>query len=340
MAPSIVGIAYIHFYVHDVAHWFKKSFQPLGFQLITKEPKHWKLRQGEIEFWLSQPQTIEDSIATYLKHHSPGIAEIGFHVQSIHTWVDELTQRNACIFKPVELRAHQEQKYLYASIKAQGDVNFSFVEGLLLAPENDLSQKFLHEIDHVVFNVPAGQLQATVEWYERVLQFKRGSYFEISTDRTALKSQVMIGPNDIKIPINEPLGSTSQIQEFLDYNRGPGVQHISLHTPDIMSAVEHFRSEGIQFLKIPDSYYENLSHLSAQEQNLLKRHQVLLDGNRDQYLLQIFTEPIFEEPTVFLELIQREGVEQGFGQGNFQALFEAMEKEQIKRGAFTPEIAP
>ncbi len=333
MAPSIVGIAYIHFYVDDIAHWFKKSFQPLGFQLIAQEPKQWKLRQGKIEFWLSQPKTSEDSIATYLKHHSPGIAEIGFHVQSIHAWMDELSQRNAFILKPIELRAHQEQKYFYASIQAQGDVIFSFVEGLLLEPKHDPSQEFLREIDHVVFNVPTGQLQATVEWYERVLQFKRGSYFEISTDRTALKSQVMIGPNDIKIPINEPLGSTSQIQEFLDYNQGPGVQHISLHTSDIMSAVEHFRSEGIQFLKIPDSYYDALSHLSAQEQNLLKNHQVLLDGNRDQYLLQIFTEPIFEEPTVFLELIQREGFEQGFGQGNFQALFEAMEKEQIKRGA-------
>jgi 4-hydroxyphenylpyruvate dioxygenase len=335
MAPSIVGIAYIHFYVHDIAHWFKKSFQPLGFQLISQEPKQWKLRQGEIEFWLSQPKTNEDSIATYLNRHAPGIAEIGFHVQSIHAWMDELTQRDACILKPIELRADQEQTYLYASIQAQGDVTFSFVEGLLPPPEDDPSQKFLHEIDHVVFNVPTGQLQTTVEWYERVLQFKRGSYFEISTDLTALKSQVMIGPNDIKIPINEPIGSTSQIQEFLDYNKGPGVQHISLHTSNIMSAVEHFRHEGIQFLNIPDSYYDALSHLSTDERNLLKSNQVLLDGDRDQYLLQIFTEPIFEEPTVFLELIQREGFEQGFGQGNFQALFEAMEKEQIKRGALT-----
>jgi 4-hydroxyphenylpyruvate dioxygenase len=335
MAPSIVGIAYIHFYVHDIAHWFKKSFQPLGFQLISQEPTQWKLRQGKIEFWLSHPQTIGDSIATYLKNHSPGIAEIGFHVQSIHAWVDELRQRDAFCLKPIELRAYQGQKYLYASIQAQGDVTFSFVEGLLPAPENDPSQKFLHEIDHVVFNVPLGQLQTTVEWYERVLRFKRGSYFEISTDLTALKSQVMIGPNDIKIPINEPMGSTSQIQEFLDYNQGPGIQHISLHTPNIMSAVEHFRREGIQFLKIPDSYYDALSHLSADERKLLKSHQVLLDGDKDRYLLQIFTEPIFEEPTVFLELIQREGFEQGFGQGNFQALFEAMEKEQIKRGVLT-----
>jgi 4-hydroxyphenylpyruvate dioxygenase len=335
MAPSIVGIAYIHFYVHDVAHWFKKSFQPLGFQLVSQEPKQWKLRQGGIEFWLSQPQAADDSIATYLKHHAPGIAEIGFHVQSMYAWVNELIQRKAMMLNPIELRAAQEQEYLYTSIQAQGDVTFSFVEGLPTPVKHDPNKNFLHEIDHVVFNVPAGQLQTTVEWYERVLQFERGSYFEISTDRTALKSQVMTGPNDIKIPINEPLGSTSQIQEFLDFNQGPGVQHISLRTPNILTAVEHFRHEGIQFLKIPDSYYEALGHLSAQERNLLQRHQVLSDGDRNQYLLQIFTEPIFEEPTVFLELIQREGFEQGFGQGNFQALFEAMEKEQIKRGALT-----
>jgi 4-hydroxyphenylpyruvate dioxygenase len=334
MAPSVVGIAYIHFYIHDIEHWFKKSFQPLGFQLVSQELNQWKLRQGEIEFWLSQPQTANDSIATYLKHHSPGIAEIGFYVQSIREWANELVKRNALVLNPVELRADQQQEYLYASIQAQGDVTFTFVEGLL-ASKNGPSQSFLREIDHIVFNVPMGQLQATVEWYERVLQFQRGSYFEISTDRTALKSQVMIGPNDIKIPINEPLGSTSQIQEFLDHNQGPGVQHISLQTPSIVHAVEHFRREGIQFLKIPDSYYDALGHLSEQERNLLKRHQVLSDGDRNQYLLQIFTEPIFEEPTVFLELIQREGFEQGFGQGNFQALFEAMEKEQIKRGALT-----
>jgi 4-hydroxyphenylpyruvate dioxygenase len=335
MAPSIVGIAYIHFYVHDIAYWFKKSFQPLGFQLVSQELNQWKLRQGETVFWLSQPQTVDDSVATYLKHHSSGIAEIGFHVQSIHAWMDELVQRNALILKPIELRADQEHKYLYASIQAQGDVTFSFVEGLPAPVKYDPKKNFLHEIDHIVFNVPAGQLQATVEWYEHVLQFQRGSYFEISTDRTALKSQVMLGPNDIKIPINEPLGSMSQIQEFLDHNQGPGVQHISLRTPNIVSAVEHFRREGIQFLKIPDSYYDALGHLSEQERNLLKHHQVLSDGDRNQYLLQIFTEPIFEEPTVFLELIQREGFEQGFGQGNFQALFEAMEKEQIKRGALT-----
>jgi 4-hydroxyphenylpyruvate dioxygenase len=334
MAPSVVGIAYIHFYIHDIERWFKKSFQPLGFQLVSQELNQWKLRQGEIEFWLSQPQTADDSIARYLKHHSPGIAEIGFHVQSIHEWANELVKRNALVLNPVELRADQEQEYLYASIQAQGDVTFTFVEGLV-ASKNGPSQSFLREIDHIVFNVPMGQLQATVEWYERVLQFQRGSYFEISTDRTALKSQVMIGPNDIKIPINEPLGSTSQIQEFLDHNQGPGVQHISLQTPSIVHAVEHFRREGIQFLKIPDSYYDALGHLSEQERNLLKHHQVLSDGDRNQYLLQIFTEPIFEEPTVFLELIQREGFEQGFGQGNFQALFEAMEKEQIKRGALT-----
>ncbi len=332
MGPSIIGIAYIHFYIDDIENWFKKSFQPLGFKLVSQEPNHYKLRQEQIEFWLSQPQTSEDSIATYLKHHALGIAEIGFHVQSIHSWMDELVQRGAVLLNPIEPRKYRDQTYLYASIQAQGDVTFSFVEGLSLAPKHDPSQNFLHEIDHIVFNVPMGQLQATTEWYEQVLQFKKGAYFEISTALTALRSQVMIGPNDIKIPINEPIGSASQIQEFLDYNRGPGVQHISLGTENIVGAVEHFRSEGIQFLKIPDSYYDALNHVSVQERNLLKRHQVLVDGSRDQYLLQIFTEPIFEEPTVFLELIQREGFAEGFGQGNFQALFEAMEKEQIKRG--------
>jgi 4-hydroxyphenylpyruvate dioxygenase len=333
MDSSIRGIAYIHFYIDDISNWFKKSFQPLGFKLVSQEPNHYKLRQGKIEFWLSQPQTSEDSVAVYLKHHAPGIAEIGFHVQSIHLWIAELLQRGAVLLNPVEQRTYQDQTYLYASIQAQGDVTFSFVEGLSLAPEWDPNQNFLSEIDHIVFNVHMGQLQATTEWYERVLQFKKDAYFEISTDLTALKSQVMIGPNNIKIPINEPIGSTSQIQEFLNYNRGPGIQHISLGTENIVGAVEHFRREGIQFLKIPDSYYDALDHLSVQERNLLQRHQVLLDGSRDQYLLQIFTEPIFEEPTVFLELIQREGFAEGFGQGNFQALFEAMEKEQIKRGA-------
>lgn len=198
-------------------------------------------------------------------------------------------------------------------------------------------------IDHVVLNVAAGELESVLSWYEAVLGFQRKQAFKIQTERSGLHSQVMVHPNSgVQFPINEPASANSQIQEFLDVNQGPGIQHIALHTPGIVQAIAHLRHLGLSFLPIPSSYYTQLqlNHpgvpLSAGELEEIAAQQILVDWQDESpqaLLLQTFTQPIFEKPTFFFELIERRQKAEGFGEGNFRALFEAIEREQLKRGS-------
>jgi 4-hydroxyphenylpyruvate dioxygenase len=198
-------------------------------------------------------------------------------------------------------------------------------------------------IDHVVLNVAAGELERALSWYEDVLGFQRKQAFTIQTERSGLHSQVMVHPNSgVQFPINEPASANSQIQEFLDVNQGPGIQHIALHTPRIVQAIAKLRHLGLSFLPIPKTYYTHLrlNHpglpISAAELEEISTQQILVDW-QDEYpqalLLQTFTQPIFDQPTFFFELIERRQKAQGFGEGNFRALFEAIEREQMKRGS-------
>lgn len=199
------------------------------------------------------------------------------------------------------------------------------------------------DIDHVVLNVAAGELEPVLSWYEAVLGFQRKQAFKIQTERSGLHSQVMVHPNSgVQFPINEPASANSQIQEFLDVNQGPGIQHIALHTPGIVQAIARLRHLGLSFLPIPKSYYTQLGlnppgvPLSAAELEEIAAQQILVDWQDESpqaLLLQTFTQPIFEEPTFFFELIERRQKAEGFGEGNFRALFEAIEREQLKRGS-------
>lgn len=198
-------------------------------------------------------------------------------------------------------------------------------------------------IDHIVLNVAVGELEQALSWYETVLGFQRQQTYTIETDYSGLRSQVMVHPESgVQFPINEPTSTNSQIQEFLDLNSGPGIQHIALHTPQIVKAIAHLRQQGLSFLPIPRTYYTHLqpNHdripLSAAELAEIATQQVLVDWQQksdNALLLQTFTQPIFEQPTFFFELIERRLKAQGFGEGNFRALFEAIEREQIKRGS-------
>ena len=202
---------------------------------------------------------------------------------------------------------------------------------------------FFSGIDHVVLNVGTGELEQALTWYEDVLGFQRKQAFKIQTDRSGLHSQVMIHPDSgVQLPINEPASTNSQIQEFLDVNQGPGVQHIALHTPRIVQAIAQLRHLGLSFLPIPQSYYTQLklNHpglpLLVAELEEIAAQQILVDWRKESsqaLLLQTFTQPIFKEPTFFFELIERRQEAQGFGEGNFRALFEAIEREQMKRGS-------
>lgn len=202
---------------------------------------------------------------------------------------------------------------------------------------------FFSGIDHVVLNVSAGDLERALRWYEDVLGFRRKQAFTIQTDQSGLHSQVMIHPDSgVQLPINEPASPNSQIQEFLDVNQGPGVQHLALHTPRIVQAIAQLRHLGLSFLPMPKSYYAQLqlNHpnlpLLVAELEEIAAQEILVDWHDDSpqaLLLQTFTQPIFKEPTFFFELIERRQEAQGFGEGNFRALFEAIEREQMKRGS-------
>jgi 4-hydroxyphenylpyruvate dioxygenase len=198
-------------------------------------------------------------------------------------------------------------------------------------------------IDHVVLNVAVGDLEQALSWYEAVLGFQRQQTYTIETDRSGLRSQVMVHPDSgVQFPINEPTSPNSQIQEFLEINQGAGIQHIALQTPKIVEAIAKLRTLGLSFLAIPSAYYSQLSTSSQQlplspaELTEIAQQEILVDWQNDgsqALLLQTFTQPIFEQPTFFFELIERRQQAQGFGEGNFRALFEAIEREQLKRGS-------
>ena len=198
----------------------------------------------------------------------------------------------------------------------------------------------------MVLNVRVGDLEKVVSWYEAVLGFQKRQNFAIETERSGLYSQVLVHPDGVQLPVNEPLCLNSQIQEFLERNRGAGIQHIALSTPRIVRAIARLKTAGLQFLSVPFTYYEQLLQdypqigNLAQEWDAIVQQQILVDCQNSPandltfpLLLQIFTQPIFEQPTFFFEFIERCASARGFGEGNFRALFEAIEREQIKRSS-------
>jgi 4-hydroxyphenylpyruvate dioxygenase len=207
--------------------------------------------------------------------------------------------------------------------------------------ENSL-YRAITAIDHLVLNVGVGELETAVNWYQKIFDFQPQQSFQIKTDRSGLHSQVMISPHgNIQLPINEPASPSSQIQEFLDVNRGAGIQHIALMIPDLVNAISRFRGAGLSFLSVPQNYYFQLQQrhkfsLSTEELQAISDQEILVDWHEDaplgELLLQIFSQPIFSEPTFFFEFIERRSLARGFGEGNFLALFQAIEREQIKRG--------
>ena len=208
----------------------------------------------------------------------------------------------------------------------------------------------LSAIDHVVINVDKGQMETVSCWYQRVFGLAQGQRFEISTARSGLCSQVLVHPQgSLQLPINEPSSANSQIQEFLNHNRGAGVQHVALRCADAVGAIAHFRQQGLDLISVPTTYYEDLQRRPAcpvPDTSAASAQQLLLDWAADGQhgaLLQTFTKPIFAEPTFFFEIIERGTYAengqiksaQGFGEGNFQALFEAIERAQLERGTLT-----
>jgi 4-hydroxyphenylpyruvate dioxygenase len=300
--------------------------------------------QGRINFLLAEPQgngPEADFLRWHLSKHGNGVRDVAFRVKHARHAVDEAARRGANIVRPLD----EHETFNGASIAAYGDTIHTFVER---KPHTDFAPGYkpvpgafddgdIHfaMIDHVVANVE--HMEEWVKYYETVFGFDLFMHFDINTGRSALMSKVVSSTDGwVKLPINEPSSQNSQIQEFLDRYSGPGVQHIALLTPNIVSTVAEMRRMGQEFLDVPDTYYDaefdqRVGEIEEDKAEL-RRLKILVDRDHDGYLLQLFTKCVFARPTLFFEVIQRRGRAMGFGEGNFRALFEAIEREQQKRG--------
>lgn len=301
--------------------------------------------QGRVNFVVSEPQGRGDEadfLREHLAKHGCGVRDVALKVnnaQHAHTEAQRRGARSVRAF-------HEDAGIAHAAIATYGDTIHSFVErrdpGLFMPgyrnvpggiEDRDINFAM---IDHVVANVE--RMDEWVTFYEQVFGFDLFMHFDINTGRSALMSKVVSSTDGwIKMPINEPSSANSQIQEFLDQYNGAGVQHIALLTPDIVATIGEMRRMGQEFLEVPDSYYdENFGErvgAITEDKETLRQLRILVDrDNEDGYLLQLFTKCVFARPTLFFEVIQRRGRSIGFGEGNFRALFEAIEREQAKRG--------
>jgi 4-hydroxyphenylpyruvate dioxygenase len=355
----INGTDYIEFYVGNgkqAAHYYQSAF---GFQLVgyrgpetgVRDRASYLLAQGKIRLVLTTPMSPEGEIAEHVRKHGDGVRDIALWVDDARDAYAIAVERGAeSAYEPRAMR-DDTGEVVVAGVKIYGDTIHSLVErrnyrGLFLPgfqPRTPLYQAEpagLLYVDHCVGNVELGKMNVWVGFYERVMGFKNLISFDdedISTEYSSLMSKVMSNGNErIKFPINEPAQGKkkSQIDEYLDFYRGPGVQHLALATEDIIATVTALRDRGVEFLKAPTTYYAELQgRVGKIDEPIDKLEElgILVDRDPDGYLLQIFSKPVEDRPTLFYEIIERKGA-RSFGKGNFKALFEAIEAEQALRG--------
>ena len=351
------AIHHVEFWVgnaRQAAYFYRQAF---GFSQIAyagletgqRDRTSYALTQGKARLLLSSPLDSSSAIADHTARHGDAVRDIAFLVDDADRAFDEAVRRGARpAMEPRDL-SDECGSVRQAAIHTYGDTIHSFISyqnyrGPFLpgfaTREVRGEPAGILRIDHIVGNVELGKMNEWAEWYSRVLGFRRFISFDdkdISTEYSALMSIVMSDDSfSIKFPINEPAEGRkkSQIQEYLDFHHGPGVQHIALLTADIVETVSSLRRNGVEFLHVPDSYYEELPDRVGemkQSTETLRSLGILVDRDEDGYLLQIFTQPVEDRPTLFFELIEREG-SRGFGKGNFKALFESIEREQALRG--------
>lgn len=324
-----------------------------GLETGNKEKASYLLEQGKIRFVLSSPLTDDNFIAEHHKRHGDGVRDIAIEVDDATKSYEETTNRGAKgVLKPTEFK-DEHGVIIRSAIQTYGDTIHSFIERKnykghfmpgFVDPGNKsvkgIKDTGLRAIDHIVGNVELGRMNEWVKFYAHTMGFNQLISFDdkdISTDYTALMSKVMQnGSGKIKFPINEPAPGKkkSQIEEYLDFYKTGGAQHIAMATPDILQTVNELKSRGLEFLTIPTTYYTELEgRIGKIDEDIheLEKLGILVDRDEDGYLLQIFSKPVEDRPTVFFEIIQRKGA-RSFGKGNFKALFEAIEREQAERG--------
>jgi 4-hydroxyphenylpyruvate dioxygenase len=353
------GTDYVEFYVGNAkqaAHFYKTVF---GFQGLAyagpetgqKDRASYVLRQNKLTFVLTTALRPDNPIADHIYKHGDGVKAIALKVDDATSAWEETTKRGGKSYlQPITLTDGEGQLVL-SGIHTYGDTVHLFIErdnynGVFMPGfrkwESDYrpSETGLLYVDHCVGNVGWNQMNPWVKFYEDVMGFRNILTFDdkdISTEYSALMSKVMSNGNGyVKFPINEPAEGKkkSQVEEYLDFYNGEGVQHVAIATKDIVATVTQLEERGLEFLKIPDAYYETvLDRVGHIDEDLepLQRLGILVDRDDEGYLLQIFSKPVEDRPTLFFEIIQRKGAK-SFGKGNFKALFEALEREQAARG--------
>ena len=353
------GTDYVELYVGNAkqaAHYYKTAF---GFQSVAysgletgnKEQVSYVLQQDKIRVVLTSPLTPDSPINDHIVKHGDGVKIVALWVDDATKSWEETTKRGAKSFMKPQKVEDENGHIVRAGIHTYGETIHVFIErknynGPFLPGfrkwESDYNPEptGLRYIDHMVGNVGWGEMNKWVEFYARVMGFAQLISFDdkdISTEYTALMSKVMSNGNGrIKFPINEPAKGKkkSQIEEYIDFYHDSGVQHVALATNNIIETVTDLKSRGVEFLRVPDLYYDTvLDRVGKIDEDLapLKELGILIDRDDEGYLLQIFTKPVVDRPTMFFEIIQRKGAK-SFGKGNFKALFEAIEREQESRG--------
>ena len=353
------GTDYIEFHVGNAkqaAHFYKTAF---GFQSLaycgpetgTREKASYAIRQNNLTLVLTTPIRPNHPTADHVHKHGDGVKALALTVEDATSAWEETTKRGGKSFMKPTTLSDDDGELVMSGIHTYGEVVHLFIErdnyrGTFM-PEfrkwesaYNPPQTGLQYVDHCVGNVGWGQMNPWVKFYEDVMGFRNILTFDdkdISTEYSALMSKVMSNGNGfVKFPINEPAEGKkkSQVEEYLEFYDGEGVQHIAMATKNILKTVTELEKRGVQFLKIPSTYYDTLpdrvGHID-EDLEPLKRLGILVDRDNEGYLLQIFTKPVEDRPTLFFEIIQRKGAK-SFGKGNFKALFEALEREQEARG--------
>ncbi len=356
----VEGVDHIRFAVgnaRQAAHFYATAFGMRvtayrGPETGSREQAEFVVESGDARFVLAGAVRAGTPLAEHVARHGDGVTDVALQVPDAAAAYELAVSRGASGRREPEVLADEHGKVVVSAVATYGHTLHSFVErhdyagpflpgfaphdGWVAAPQ----RRWFQAVDHVVGNVELGRMDEWVAFYQRVMGFTNMKEFvgdDIATQYSALMSKVVAdGSRKVKFPLNEPaLGKRrSQIDEYLEFYGGPGVQHIALATDDIVAAVREMRAAGVEFLSTPDSYYDELGswvgHTRVPVDELRALH-VLADRDEDGYLLQIFTKPVQDRPTVFFELIERHG-SLGFGKGNFKALFEAIEREQERRG--------
>jgi 4-hydroxyphenylpyruvate dioxygenase len=365
---------HIHFYVKNTTKTRDWLIKNMGFKLVSQfinEHTHTEIVSPNkyLFFFISSAINITSPVDHYLNHFASGVADVAFEVKNIDAIIKNLSTLKKYIINYPHTYILPQGKLKIAKLRGWNSLEHTLIENHthipfpLLIPRLPSNTNYSHlksyldnqqqltnnnydlsGIDHVVLNVSKGKLTQVVEFYQKIFGFKLGQNFNIKTDKSGLFSKVLISPhNNFYFNINEPTSDKSQIQEFINFNGGSGIQHIALHSLNIINTVNKMRKNGLEFLAMSDLYYSKLKKygingvipdLTSSEFQEIEKQQILIDYHHDtpeSLLMQIFTKPIFNQPTFFFELIERRKQAQGFGAANFQALFEIIEKQQLAR---------